>query len=118
MSARCSIALFRTTLRPALRPAFASRPGIAPFGTTAPARVSAFGGKDDLGGPGGQQPPPPNPGGPEALRRNWMLIGGAALALLIGYNWIARDDAREQRDKTLGEMSGRKKTDMGGFRHD
>ncbi|KAL6879264.1 hypothetical protein J3F83DRAFT_295236 [Trichoderma novae-zelandiae] len=112
MSARSITAL--RTLRPAL--VASSRP----FTTTLPARVSAFGGKEDIGGPGGQQPPPPNPGGPEALRRNWMLIGGAALAVLVGYNWIAKnpDEARQQRDKTLGEMSGRKKTEMGGFRND
>ncbi|RFU79232.1 hypothetical protein TARUN_2944 [Trichoderma arundinaceum] len=115
MSAR-SIGLFRTVLRPA----FASRSVIAPFSTTAPARVSAFGGKEDLGGPGGQQPPPQSPGGPDLLRRNWLVIGGAALAVLVGYNWIAKnpDEARQQRDKTLGEMSGRTKTEMGGFRHD
>ncbi|KAM0264271.1 hypothetical protein ACHAQJ_000760 [Trichoderma viride] len=117
MSARSSIALIRTTLRPA----FASRSVIAPFSTTAPAPASTYGRDDgNLGGPGGQQPPPRNPGGPEALRRNWMAIGGGALALLIGYNFFARDpvDAKQQRDKTLGEMSGRTKTEMGGFRHD
>ncbi|KAH6611574.1 hypothetical protein Trco_001594 [Trichoderma cornu-damae] len=113
MSARSSVILFRT----ALRPAFASRSAIAPLSTTAPARATAYGGKDDLGG---QQTPPPNKGGLDALRRNWMAIGGAALAALIGYHWIYKDpdEAREQRDKTLGEMSGRKKTEMGGFRHD
>jgi hypothetical protein len=49
-----------------------------------------------------------------------MTIGGAALAVLIGYNFFAKDpeEARRQRDKTLGEMSGRTKTEMGGFRHD
>ncbi|KAL6807007.1 hypothetical protein GGI42DRAFT_265792 [Trichoderma sp. SZMC 28013] len=116
MSAR-SIVAFRSVLRPA----FASRSVIAPFSTTAPVRATAFGsGKDDLGGPGGQQPPPRNPGGPEALKRNWMAIGGGALAVLIGYNWIVKnpDEARQQRDKTMGEMSGRTKTEMGSFRHD
>ncbi|EGR49636.1 uncharacterized protein TRIREDRAFT_106591 [Trichoderma reesei QM6a] len=131
------------TLRPTLL-ASSSRP----FTTTARVRAgsgSAFNsGKEDLGGPGGQQPIPPNPGGPEALRRNWcvffhlttllpkpqefppilercvLVIGGAALAVLVGYNWIYKnpDEARQQRDKTLGEMSGRNKTEMGGFRHD
>lgn len=49
-----------------------------------------------------------------------MAIGGAALAVLIGYNFFAKDkeEARKQRDKTLGEMSGRTKTEMGSFRHD
>ncbi|KAL6876193.1 hypothetical protein HDV57DRAFT_155028 [Trichoderma longibrachiatum] len=108
------------TLRPTLLAS--SRP----FTTSAPVRAgtgsgSAFNsGKENLGGPGGQQPIPPNPGGPEALRRNWLVIGGAALAVLVGYNWIYKnpDEARQQRDKTLGEMSGRNKTEMGGFRHD
>ncbi|KAL7941767.1 hypothetical protein V8C42DRAFT_167748 [Trichoderma barbatum] len=122
MSAR-SITVFRTVLRPAV----ASRSLIAPFSTTAPARATTYpskatygAGKEDLGGPGGQQPPPQSPGGPEALKRNWMAIGGAALALLIGYNWIIKDPdgAKQQRDKTLGEMSGRTKTEMGSFRHD
>ncbi|KAL7933970.1 hypothetical protein V8C35DRAFT_280288 [Trichoderma chlorosporum] len=115
MSARPVIA-FRT----ALRPAFASRSAIAPFSTSAPVRATAYGNKDNLGGPGGQQPPPRNPGGPEALKRNWMAIGGGALAVLIGYNWIVKnpDEARQQRDKTMGEMSGRTKTEMGSFRHD
>ncbi|EHK42140.1 hypothetical protein TRIATDRAFT_84109 [Trichoderma atroviride IMI 206040] len=116
MSARSSTVLFRT----ALRPAFASRSAIAPFSTTVSARATTYGHKDDLGGPGGQQPPPRNPGGPDALKRNWMAIGGAALAVLIGYNFFAKDpeEAKKQRDKTLGEMSGRTKTEMGGFRHD
>lgn len=49
-----------------------------------------------------------------------MGIAGAALAVLVGYSWVSRhpEEAREQRDKTLGEMSGRTKTEMGGFRHD
>ncbi|EHK20080.1 uncharacterized protein TRIVIDRAFT_68653 [Trichoderma virens Gv29-8] len=111
MSAR-SITVFRT----ALRPAFASRSVIAPFSTTAPARVTAYGGKDDLGGPAGQK----RPGGTDALKRNWMAIGGAAIAVLIGYNWVIKnpEEARQQRDKTMGEMSGRTKTEMGSFRHD
>lgn len=28
-------------------------------------------GKEDLGGPGGQQPAPKQPGGPDAVKRNW-----------------------------------------------
>ncbi|KAL6897569.1 hypothetical protein GGI43DRAFT_97236 [Trichoderma evansii] len=116
MSARTSTALFRT----ALRPTFASRSLVAPFSTTVSARATTYGHKDDLGGPGGQQAPPPNPGGPEAAKRNWMAIGGAALAALIGYNFFMKDkeEAIRQRDKTLGEMSGRTKTEMGSFRHD
>lgn len=49
-----------------------------------------------------------------------MVIGGGALAVLIGYNWIVKnpDEARQQRDKTMGEMSGRTKTELGSFRHD
>ncbi|PTB69307.1 hypothetical protein BBK36DRAFT_1155887 [Trichoderma citrinoviride] len=116
MSALRSITALRSTVRPGFLLA-SSRP----LTTTAPVRAgSAFSGKEDIGGPGGQQPVPPNPGGPEALRRNWMVIGGAALAVLVGYNWIYKnpDEARQQRDKTLGEMSGRNKTEMGGFRHD
>lgn len=69
MSARPMMAF-----RGALRPAFASRSVIAPFSTTAPVRATAFGGKDDLGGPHGQQPPPRSPGGPEALKRNWCVF--------------------------------------------
>lgn len=62
------------TLRPTLLAS--SRP----FTTSAPVRAgtgsgSAFNsGKENLGGPGGQQPIPPNPGGPEALRRNWCVF--------------------------------------------
>jgi hypothetical protein len=70
MTAKFSIAAFRNTLRPA----FASRSVIAPFSTTAPARVATYGGKDDLGGPGGQQAPPPSPGGPEKFKRNWCVF--------------------------------------------
>jgi len=49
-----------------------------------------------------------------------MGIAGAALTLLVGYAWISRnpDEAKQQRDKTLGEMSGRTKTELAGFRHD
>lgn len=70
MSARSSTALFRT----ALRPTFASRSLVAPFSTTVSARATTYGHKDDLGGPGGQQQPPRNPGGPEALKRNWCVL--------------------------------------------
>lgn len=68
MSARSSTVLLRT----ALRPAIAAR-SIAPFSTTVSARATTYGPKDNLGGPGGQQPPPRNPGGPEALKRNWCV---------------------------------------------
>ncbi|KOS17026.1 hypothetical protein ESCO_005952 [Escovopsis weberi] len=101
-------------LRSAVRPALSSNHHVLSRQTR-----TVFG-RDSLGGPGGQEPRPPSPGGPEALRRNWIFIGGAFLALGIGYNWIARhpDEARQARDQSLSEMSGRKKTDMGGFRHD
>ncbi|KHN94954.1 uncharacterized protein MAM_07181 [Metarhizium album ARSEF 1941] len=110
-------------------------------------------GDGDLGGPGGQQPPPPNPGGPEAVKRNWVPIGGAALAAVAAYAYLTtpkvdvdrakQTDARnpsqaelrdlaagsqaaeevvqqvaDQATKTMKEMSGRRKTDQGSFRHD
>ncbi|KAJ6438179.1 hypothetical protein O9K51_08770 [Purpureocillium lavendulum] len=55
----------------------------------APLRQQVRGVKDDLGGPGGQQPPPERPGGPEAMRRNWVPIGGAALLILGAYAYLS-----------------------------
>ncbi|KAK5993850.1 hypothetical protein PT974_07287 [Cladobotryum mycophilum] len=108
---RASSGMLRTLIRPART--------AAPLRSTQ-IRTQTIGGKESLGGPGGQQPPPRNPGGPEALQRNWMYIGGAFLTLAIGYSWITRhpDEARQARDKSLSEMSGRTKTEMAGFRHD
>jgi hypothetical protein len=69
---RASSGMLRSRLR--------ARPtGAAPLGArqTNPSRTTQVRTKatsrDDLGGPGGQQPPPKNPGGPEALKRNWYM---------------------------------------------
>ncbi|KND93644.1 hypothetical protein TOPH_01374 [Tolypocladium ophioglossoides CBS 100239] len=37
-----------------------------------------------------QKPPPPNPGGPEAIRRNWVPLGGAALLFVAMYAYLTR----------------------------
>ncbi|PFH61166.1 hypothetical protein XA68_18049 [Ophiocordyceps unilateralis] len=58
---------------------------------------------DSLGGPGGQQPPPSKPNGIDALRRNWMPIGGAALALVAAYAYFRSPEPPvESRIKTQG----------------
>ncbi|KID73330.1 uncharacterized protein G6M90_00g063570 [Metarhizium brunneum] len=44
-------------------------------------------------GPGGQQPPPPNPGGPEAVKRNWVPVGGAALVAVAAYAYLSSSGA-------------------------
>ncbi|KAH7008605.1 hypothetical protein EDB80DRAFT_893015 [Ilyonectria destructans] len=79
---RTSRTLFRSQLRPVA-------------GVTAPhlrrTQVRFLGGDEGLGGPGGQKPPPPKPGGPEALKRNWVPIGGALL-LLAGVSYISSAD--------------------------
>ncbi|KAM4066508.1 hypothetical protein HRG_000605 [Hirsutella rhossiliensis] len=96
--------------------------------------------KDRLDGPFGQQSPPKNPGGPDAIRRNWVPVGGALLLAVAAMAYLvkdggadpaaaaaeagagdlaaaaARDMANKQGPKALGEMSGRNKTGLGGFR--
>lgn len=63
---RVPAGLLRNHIRPA-----ASR-AISPRVTAAQLRHKITAKDGDLGGPGGgQQPPPPNPGGPEAVKRNW-----------------------------------------------
>ncbi|KAK7432352.1 hypothetical protein QQZ08_000914 [Neonectria magnoliae] len=78
--------LLRGQLRPAARVA-------APLLRRTDARsVGHVPGEDNLGGPGGQQPVPPKPGGPEALKRNWIPIGGGALLLLAAISYMSSGD--------------------------
>ncbi|KAF7559269.1 hypothetical protein G7046_g4876 [Stylonectria norvegica] len=72
---RTSAVLLRTHLRPSV--------GTAPLRSQTRFRSHLNQG-GDLGGPGGQKPPPANPGGPEAIKRNWLPIGGAVLTVLAG----------------------------------
>ncbi|KAK8926994.1 hypothetical protein H634G_02035 [Metarhizium anisopliae BRIP 53293] len=78
-------------LRNHIRPA-ASR-ATSPRVTAAQLRHKITSKDGDLGGPGGQQPPPPNPGGPEAVKRNWVPVGGAALAAVAAYAYFSSPGA-------------------------
>ncbi|KPM38844.1 hypothetical protein AK830_g7747 [Neonectria ditissima] len=78
--------LLRGQLRPVARVA-------APLLRRTEARsVGHVRGADDLGGPGGQKPVPSKPGGPEALKRNWVPIGGGALLLLAAISYMSSGD--------------------------
>lgn len=68
-----------------IRPSASILRCVRPTAGTAPLRsvqLRCYGnnqldGKDTeghMGGPGGQQPPPQNPGGPEAVARNWYVF--------------------------------------------
>ncbi|OAQ65142.1 hypothetical protein VFPPC_16310 [Pochonia chlamydosporia 170] len=103
---RASAGLLRNHIRPAASQAKSPRG----FATTQLRRRATS--KDDLGGPGGQQPPPPNPGGPEAVKRNWIPIGGAALAAVAAYAYLtapkstidkAKDSTRTEELNAIGE---------------
>lgn len=59
-----------TRILPRLRPAAATRTSMLLRNNGVQRRAQTRG-PDDLGGPGGQQPPPKNPGGPDAVKRNW-----------------------------------------------
>ncbi|KAG5660446.1 hypothetical protein KAF25_003052 [Fusarium avenaceum] len=76
------MAPMRAILRPVVRMSLV-RPQIRLKGTN-PSHVQPDG---NLGGPGGQKPVPASPGGPEALKRNWMPIAAAA-GVLAGGVWI------------------------------
>ncbi|KAJ4136385.1 hypothetical protein NW768_003998 [Fusarium equiseti] len=116
----------RLILRPVVR-----MPSQIRLASTNPTHVHPDG---NLGGPGGQQPPPQAPGGPEAIKRNWMPIAAAA-GVLAGGVWIMLPRRGNPPEKTLQhgiaasyqeikdgksaesmkELSGRK-SGMGGFR--
>ncbi|KAH7165709.1 hypothetical protein EDB81DRAFT_754437 [Dactylonectria macrodidyma] len=83
---RTSSILFRRQLRPATAP---SAPHLRPSQVRFVQHVRDDG---DLGGPGGQQPAPSKPGGPEALKRNWVPIGGGALLLLAALSYLSSAD--------------------------
>ncbi|KFG78723.1 hypothetical protein MANI_002032 [Metarhizium anisopliae] len=84
---RVPAGLLRNHIRPA-----ASR-ATSPRVTAAQLRHKTTSKDGDLGGPGGQQPPPPNPGGPEAVKRNWVPVGGAALAAVAAYAYLSSPGA-------------------------
>ncbi|KAF4471892.1 hypothetical protein FALBO_1184 [Fusarium albosuccineum] len=66
----------------------------------------------NLGGPGGQQAPPPNPGGPEALKRNWVPIAGAAGVVFGGLYLLS--PARPEKERTFeGDMTAASSTEIG-----
>ncbi|GJN75676.1 hypothetical protein VFPFJ_08330 [Purpureocillium lilacinum] len=68
----------------------AAPPGRSVLAATAATtpRLHVRGVKDDLGGPGGQEPPPEKPSGTDAIRRNWVPLGGAALLLVGAYAYL------------------------------
>ncbi|UNI18499.1 hypothetical protein JDV02_004766 [Purpureocillium takamizusanense] len=84
---RAAAAGRRTTAPPGGRPVL-SPATAAPTGPHPHQAQQVRGVKDDLGGPGGQQPPPQKPSGTDALRRNWVPFGGAALLLLGAYAYL------------------------------
>ncbi|RGP76360.1 hypothetical protein FLONG3_5244 [Fusarium longipes] len=84
----------------------------------------------NLGGPGGQQPPPEAPGGPDALKRNWVPIA-AAVGVVVGGFMMLLPKKGNPPDRTLQsykdlkdrdspeglkEFSGRKPNPIGPWR--
>ncbi|KAM0433948.1 hypothetical protein ACHAPT_003892 [Fusarium lateritium] len=98
-----TLRMLRSSLRPVAAPLL--RPAQARFaGTIHP--------EGSLGGPGGQQPAPPNPGGPEALKRNWVPIAGAAGVVLGGLYLLS--PARPKTKRTFeGDMTAANSTEIG-----
>ncbi|KAH7145965.1 hypothetical protein B0J13DRAFT_332552 [Dactylonectria estremocensis] len=84
---RTSSILFRRQLRPAA--VVLSAPHLRPSQVRSVQHLRDDG---DLGGPGGQLPPPSKDGGPEALRRNWISIGGGVLLLLATLSYLSATD--------------------------
>lgn len=69
---------------------------------------------DDLGGPGGQVPPPQNPGGPDAVKRNWVPIAAGVLAVGAGV-WYMTSPGQEKivsRAKELEQKGASKAQDL------
>ncbi|OAA41776.1 hypothetical protein NOR_05284 [Metarhizium rileyi] len=84
---------------------------ISPSGVATQVRHKIIYKDGDLGGPGGQQPPPPRPGGPEAVKRNWVPVAGAALAAAAAYAYFtapreAVDKARQADARGPGQTLG------------
>ncbi|KAH7264495.1 hypothetical protein MRS44_012183 [Fusarium solani] len=93
------------------------RPGLRPFAAPLlrPAQFRFAGTihpEGSLGGPGGQQAPPPNPGGPEALKRNWVPIAGAVGVVLGGLYLLS--PAKPKVERTFeGDMRAANSTEIG-----
>ncbi|KAJ4256659.1 hypothetical protein NW762_008755 [Fusarium torreyae] len=102
------MAPMRVILRPVVRLA-ALRPQIR-LATTNPTHVHPDG---NLGGPGGQQPAPQAPGGPEAIKRNWMPLAAAA-GVIAGGVYIMLPSRGKSPERTLeSDMVAANSTEIG-----
>ncbi|KAF4977687.1 hypothetical protein FZEAL_5828 [Fusarium zealandicum] len=102
-----SAAMLRCRIRPV---AGAAAPLLRPAQARFQGHVHPEG---NLGGPGGQQPPPANPGGPEALKRNWMPIAAAA-GVVFGGVYLLSPRRTTSLEKTFeSDMQAASSTEIG-----